>query len=60
MSSLSIYQEEKDDDGLDFEEKITYVIVKMFVQYIYQIFWSSLDFKEIPYICHNPPPLFYQ
>ena len=43
MSSLSIYQEEEQDDGgLDFEEKLHYVIVKLFVQYISQIFfiWS--------------------
>jgi hypothetical protein len=57
MSGLSIYQEEQ-DDGLDFEEKLHYVIVKLFVQYIYQVFLSGLDFKEIPYISHNP--LFYQ
>ena len=57
MGSLSIYQEEQ-DDGLDFEEKLHYVIVKLFVQYISQIFLSGLDFKEIPYISHNP--LFYQ
>jgi hypothetical protein len=41
MGSLSIYQEEE-EDGLDFEEKLHYVIVKLFVQYISQIFfiWS--------------------
>ena len=59
MSSLSIYHEEEQDGGLDFEEKLHYVIVKLFIQYIYhRFFLSGLDFKEIPYISHNP--LFYQ